>query len=133
MSDTALYVSLAANGAVALAAVAKGWLKQTETHADLVLKLMGRVEHLEKTIAEKEAKEEALEGRVMTLEADNLALERARSELEVTAKKLEASDSRSRHLYRELMKLYREATGTHQGITIPPPKLPDNMEDDDEV
>lgn len=133
MSDTPLYVSLAANAAMVAAHLAKGWRKQTETHADLVLKLMSRVDHLEASLETSAAREEALEGRVRLLEAENMALERARSEAETYAKKLKASDDRSRFLYRELMKLYREATGTHQGISIHPPKLPEDMEEDDEV
>lgn len=115
MSDTALYVSLAANATLTLSHLAKGWRKQQDTHAEMVLQLLERVGGLEKSL-------ERANGRIDTLEVENAALERARFELQ-------ASEKRSKALIRELKRMYREVTGSHSAISVAPPQL----EDDDET
>ena len=115
MSDTALYVSLAANAVLALPTLAKAYKRRVDADADVLTGLMAQVNRLT-------SKCEEYERRIDHLESKNLALERAKEEAETNAKAWAASEARARALYEELFDLYTAVTGTHQGVSVRPPK-----------
>lgn len=115
MSDTALYVSLIANAALALPTVAKAFKRRVDSDAEVLSGLMSQVNRLT-------AKGEEYERRIDELEDKNLELERAKEEAVAYAKQLAASEARARALYEELHDLFTAVTGTHQGISVRPPK-----------
>jgi predicted RNase H-like nuclease (RuvC/YqgF family) len=115
MSDTALYVSLAANAFLALPTLAKAYKRRVESDSEMLSGMMAQVNRLT-------ARCEDYERRIDGLEAQNLELERAKEEATMLAKQLAASEARARALYDELYDMFCAVTGTHQGVSVPPPR-----------
>lgn len=115
MSDTPLYVSIAANALLALPHVAKAWRRQVETNAETFTRLSNDVSRLTERVTALEEENEAL--KLAKLDAD-----RARTEAEISAKQAAAAEKRAKAMYYELHDLYTAITATHHGISVPPPK-----------
>lgn len=123
MSDTSLLVSLASNGALALVLLARGWKRKVDVDADVVQGLMSQVNRLQGQLDQQSLRLAAQDSRIHQLESEKDDLERAKIEAETMAKQLQESEARTRALYLELQDLYAAITGTHQGISVKPPRL----------
>jgi uncharacterized protein (DUF3084 family) len=122
MSDTSLLVSLASNGALALVVLARGWKRKVDVDADVVQGLLSQVSRLQGQLDSQSQRLASQDGRIHQLEAEKDDLERAKIEAETMAQQLRESEARTRALYTELQDLYNAISGTHQGISVRPPK-----------